>query len=61
MKHTDLIEAVVKSSDSSRKRVQAVFDRYCTEQLNDPNGLWIETRMRLNNTRHIAFRPGAVQ
>lgn len=59
MKHTELIDRVVKASDSPRKRVQAVFDRYCSQDLNDSGALWIETRMRLNNSRHISLKPRA--
>lgn len=61
MKHTDLIDVVVKSSSATRKRVQAVFDRYCSDEPSDAQALWLETRMRLNNTRHIALKPRAIQ
>lgn len=57
MKHTDLINAVVRSTDATRSKVNAVFDRYCTDDPADPDALWLETRMRLNNTRHIALMP----
>lgn len=58
MKHTDLIDGVIKASGATRRRVQDVFDRYCSEQPSDGHALWIETRMRVNNTRHIALKPG---
>jgi hypothetical protein len=59
MKHTDLIDAVIAHTAATRKRVQAVFDRYCAEDPSDPQAIWIETRMRVNNTRYISLKPRA--
>jgi len=61
LKHTELIERVVAASDLPRKRVNAVFDRYCSEDVCDVSALWIETRMRVNNTRHISLKPRGVR
>lgn len=55
--YTDLLDRVAKASDKSRRVVRDVLDRYCSEDLDNPDALWIETRMRLNNTRHIALKP----
>ena len=61
MKHTELIDAVLNTSDAPRRRVQEVFDRYCSITPGDSRARWIETRMRLNNTRHIALKTESMQ
>lgn len=57
MKHTELRDIVVADSGRSRKNVVSVIDRYLSYDVDDPQALWIETRFRVNNTRHISLKP----
>lgn len=58
MSHTELIDAVMRTAGTPRARVRDVVDRYCSTDPSDPKALWIETRMRSNNFRHIGLKPG---
>jgi hypothetical protein len=53
-----LKKAVMAESGQGRNTVSEVIDRYCGTETSDMNALWLETRMRLNNTRHISLKPG---
>lgn len=55
---TDLVAAAVQQSGQSRTAVMRVLERYCTEDPEDQRALWLETRLKFNNTRHVAMRPG---
>jgi hypothetical protein len=57
MNRTDLIAQVADARKCSRNSVREVLDRYCSEDLSDAAALWLETRLRMNNTRHISLRP----
>jgi hypothetical protein len=59
MKHTELCERVKATSGKSRSVVTQVIERYLSDDVDNPDALWIETRMRVNNTRHISLKPGA--
>ena len=59
MNHTELLRRVARDANRPLRAVREVFDRYCSEDLDDPGALWIETRMRVNNTRHVALKPRA--
>lgn len=59
MNYTELLERAVRAAEKPRSRVRDVLDRYCSEDKDAPGALWTETRMRVNNTRYIALRPGA--
>ena len=38
--------------------LESALERYCTEDPQDHRALWLETRLKFNNTRHVAMRPG---
>lgn len=59
MKHTELRDRVIASTSGSRTTVSQVIERYVSADMDDPHALWVETRMRLNNVRHISLRPRA--
>lgn len=56
MNHTALLDRVVRDSKRSRTVVQRVVDRYLSNDPKDPRALWIETRLRANNTRHVGLK-----
>jgi hypothetical protein len=58
MNFTALIERVMQASGKPRKAVVAVVERYLSDDPIDERALWIETRLRFNNTRYIALKPG---
>lgn len=57
LSHTDLVARVATTSGESRRAVQRVVDRYCGQETTDTSALWLETRLRLNNTRNISLPP----
>lgn len=57
LNYTVLVDRVIADSGRSRATVEGVIRRYLSDRLGDPNALWLETRLRLNNTRHIALMP----
>lgn len=57
MNHTELMLKVRKTSGATKARAHDVFERYCSESVDDPSALWIETRFRVNNIRHISLAP----
>ncbi|WP_298831103.1 AAA family ATPase [uncultured Piscinibacter sp.] len=61
LNYTVLVDRVIADSGRSRATVERVIRRYLSDQLGDPNALWLETRLRLNNTRHIALMPREVK
>lgn len=59
VKHTELRDRAVRSSGRPRHAVVKVIDRYLSDDTDNPRALWIETRFRVNNTRHISLIPGS--
>lgn len=57
MKHTELRDSVVKATGEGKTAVLRVIERYVSEEMEDSHALWIETRMRVNNVRHISLKP----
>lgn len=57
MNHTVLVDRAIKESGRSRATVDRVITRYLSDELGDPHALWLETRLRMNNSRHIALMP----
>lgn len=62
MNYTALLDRVydrVKGGGRSRKAVEAVINRYLSEDVADPRALWVETRLGFKNIRHISRKPEA--
>lgn len=57
LNYTVLLERAAEAAGESRNAVRKVIDRYLSDDLDDPYALWIETRLRVNNTRHITLKP----
>ena len=57
LNYTVLVDRVISESGRSRATVERVIRRYLTDQAGDPKALWLETRLRMKNTRHIALMP----
>lgn len=57
MNRTELVELVASQTDHGIKAVRRVLDRHCTTDKSCTNSLWLETRLRTNNVRHIARHP----
>lgn len=57
MNRTELVEAVAKSTGVGVKAVRRVLDRHCTSDASCTTSLWLETYIRLKNTRYIARHP----
>lgn len=57
MNLTDLVERVAKEAETPRGKVRELIERYASEHATCPDALWMETRTRLNNARHISLRP----
>jgi len=55
---TDLIKRVTRDTAETRNHVIQVLDRYCTDDMDDSGALWVEMRIRMNNTRHVSIKPG---
>jgi len=53
----DLVERVAKEAETPRGKVRELIERYASEHATCPDALWMETRTRLNNARHISLRP----
>lgn len=61
LNYTELLTRVIRATGKSKTQVREVIERYCTEDPADESGLWVETRMRLNNVRHISLPPRGIQ
>lgn len=61
LNYTVLVDRVIGDSGRSRATVERVIRRYLTDQPGAAHALWLETRLRMNNTRHIALMPRGVQ
>lgn len=53
-----LRRAVMADTGEGRNRVGQVIEAYCGDEASDAHALWLETRMRANNTRYISLKPG---
>lgn len=53
-----LRRAVMAETGEGRNRVGQVIEAYCGDEASDASALWLETRMRANNTRYISLKPG---
>lgn len=56
--HTELIKRVCADTSRSRSVVAQVVNRYLGDEPTDAAALWIETRLRVNNARHVSLKPG---
>ena len=56
-----LKKAVMTQTGEGRSRVGHVIEAYCGDEPSDTHALWLETRMRTNNTRYISLKPGGEQ
>lgn len=59
--HSDLIKRVCAETGQGRNAVAKVVNRYLGDDPTDERALWIETRFRVNNTRHVSLKPEAAQ
>jgi hypothetical protein len=57
MNRTELVELVAKATGFGVKAVRRVLDRHCTSDASCTTSLWLETYIRLKNTRYIARHP----
>ena len=57
MNRTELVDLVASQTDYGIKAVRRVLDRHCTTDQSCTSSLWLETRLRMNNVRHIARHP----
>ncbi|GAB3757313.1 hypothetical protein GCM10028796_01270 [Ramlibacter monticola] len=57
LNHTVLLDRVSEATGESRNAVRKVVDRYMGSDPSDERALWLETRLRVNNTRYISVRP----
>jgi hypothetical protein len=57
MNRTALVELVATQTGHGAKSVGRTLDRHCTTDANSTTSLWLETRIRVNNVRHIARHP----
>jgi hypothetical protein len=57
MNRTALVELVATQTGHGAKSVGRTLDRHCTTDANSTTSLWLETRIRVNNVRHIAKHP----
>lgn len=48
---------LARGTSHSRRDVERVIAEYCSTDPTSPTALWIETRMRMNNGRHIGLKP----
>jgi hypothetical protein len=56
---TELRDRVMKATGLGKRPVTDVIERYMSDDLDDPRALWIETRLRVNNVRHVSLKPGS--
>lgn len=56
--HTELIKRVCADTSRSRNVVAQVVNRYLGDEPTDADALWIVTRLRVNNARHVSLKPG---
>ena len=61
MTHSELIKRVCSDTGQGRNSVARVVNRYLGDDPSDGRALWIETRFRVNNTRHVSLKPGVAQ
>ncbi|MFM9917851.1 MAG: hypothetical protein ACKVOX_18770 [Rhizobacter sp.] len=57
---TALVDTVTKQG-FNRRQVRDVVDRYSSTHPADPEAIWIETFMKINNARHIGLKPRATR
>lgn len=57
MNYTALLERVIEDTGRSRRTVTKLVDRYMATDPEEPKALWIETRLRTNNARHVSLKP----
>jgi hypothetical protein len=57
MNRTALVDLVAGQTGHGVKAVRRVLDRHCTTDATCTTSLWLETRLRTNNVRHIARHP----
>jgi hypothetical protein len=57
MNRTALVELVASKTGHGAKSVGRTLDRHCTTDKACTVSLWLETRIRVNNVRHIARHP----
>jgi hypothetical protein len=55
--HSELIKRVCADTGQGRNAVAKVVNRYLGDDPSDERALWLETRIRLNNTRHVSLKP----
>lgn len=61
MTHSELVKRVCADTGQGRNAVARVVNRYLGDDLSDAQALWLETRIRVNNTRHVSLRPGGTR
>lgn len=60
LNYTVLLERVSEAIGESRNAVRKVVERYVGSDPSDERALWLETRLRANNTRFISLRSEGV-
>jgi hypothetical protein len=56
-----LKKAVMAKTGEGRSRVAQVIEAYCGDSSDDRRALWLETRLRMNNTRYVSLKPGSAR
>jgi hypothetical protein len=59
LSHTELVDLVAKKYDRPRQAVREVVNRYCSDNLSQPDALWHESRVQPGNARRITLNQNA--
>lgn len=57
MNLTELADRVAQAAGIGKHKARELIERYSSEDAQNPHALWFETRIRVNNVRHISLRP----
>lgn len=57
MPFTDLRKKLQSACGIGMHAARSLIERHLSADLKDEHALWIETRFRLNNTRHVSIKP----
>ncbi len=62
LSHTELVDLVAKKHDRPRQLVREVVNRYCSDNIDAANSLWIESRVQpgtLHQAKPLLAEPWA--
>lgn len=57
MPYSELLKRVVLDTGEGRNAVSKVIQRYLGTHRDDARAIWLETRIRMNNTRYVSLKP----